>query len=530
MKKGIRFFCIILCIICLFCGCIAPTGGDRYSSGNYEITNWRLTDGTTIKGIDNISSKGIKVTFAKTETDVDGGLSAEVGNSIKDNPYVSFEFSSNSPLFIRVECVLLNASNATDTLNVSATILVQEEKTRYTSVLNVFGEEYQVLKSVEIYPSYGTDVGSGELCIHTVDISDTFASGSSIVTFNKENKPVIDEETGNNGNTGNNQGSNTGNNGGTSVQNPTYLWEKYNDYFPIGYAIGAENIDRYKGTLDKHFNSFTCENEMKLYVIAPNSSTQANYAPADNMLNYVRSQGKICRGHTLIWYNGAPDWLTSIRDKATLLRAIEEYVTRVVQHFGDKVYCWDVVNEVVGDDNQYRSTFYDVAGIDFIKTAFRAARKANPNIKLFYNDYNMDKPQKRAKVMEMLRELIRDGVPIDGVGMQAHYDLKYTTVAGVENAIRDFASLGLEVQITEFDIKNYGNTGEAAQAQLYGDLFALFRRYKDTVTGVTFWNVADDYSWLDGNMFSHFGTGKAYPTLFDERHNKKSAFDKVFNF
>ena len=123
---------------------------------------------------------------------------------------------------------------------------------------------------------------------------------------------------------------------GEIVENPTYLWEKYNTYFPIGYASGVGHIDRYKGTLDKHFNSFTCENEMKMYTIAPNSLTQDNFGPADNMLNYVISQGKRVRGHALVWYSGAPNWITSCRDKQTLLSYIEQYVTRVMQHFGDK--------------------------------------------------------------------------------------------------------------------------------------------------------------------------------------------------
>ena len=192
---------------------------------------------------------------------------------------------------------------------------------------------------------------------------------------------------------------------------------------------------------------------MKMYTIAPHSPTQDNFAPSDNMVDYAVSQGKRVRGHTLIWYNGAPSWIAGCRDKQTLLRFIGDYVTRVVKHYGNKVYSWDVVNEAIGDDNRYRSAFYDVAGIDYIETAFCVARAANPHIRLFYNDYNLDKPQKRAKVIEMLRELQRDGVPVDGVGMQGHYNLKDTRISDVENAIREFSALGLEVQITELDVK-----------------------------------------------------------------------------
>lgn len=520
MKRFIQIICVFLCSAILFCGCNFTLGGGNVSNG-YAVNNWQLSGGTTITGIENISTDGLKVSFTKEQGEQDGELTSQVGISIVKNHYVNLSLSATYPLCIQVACVLLNLNNATDELQLNGTILVQPTQSSYTLLINGFSDDHKILKQLTVCPSFGTESGSGQLSIHKAVVDETFTNNSSIIVMQKVEKAP--DDSGNNDNSGNNGG-------GEVIQNPTYLWEKYNQYFPIGYAIGAENIDKYKGTLDKHFNSFTCENEMKMYAIAPNSSTQENYAAADNMLNYVRSQGKICRGHALVWHVGAPQWITSITDKQTLLREIENYVTRVVKHFGDKVYCWDVCNEVIGDDNQYRPSFYSVAGIDYIKTAFRAARAANPNIKLFYNDYNMDKPQKRAKVMEMLRELIRDGVPIDGVGMQAHYDLKYTTVAGVEQAIKDFASLGLEVQITELDIKNYGNTGTAKQAQLYGDLFALFRRYQGTITGVTLWNVADDYSWLDGDQFSHFGTGKSYPTLFDVNHNKKDAFYKVFDF
>lgn len=521
MKKWIRIIAYFLCMICLFCACNFE-GGVKYPPLNsMSIRNWTMQGGDTITGITPIDSNpdALAIAFEKSQDEENGMLVAEIGLSVKENAYVNFMFSAATTLCVGVSCVLLNPSNATDTLTLEGTILTQTTDNAYTLILNNLQTEYTVLKSVSICPSYGTEAGNGVLYMKKAEVS-KYCDGTATVVALEAVTPPDDSSS----------SSLPEDSSGEIVENPTYLWEKYNTYFPIGYASGVGHIDRYKGTLDKHFNSFTCENEMKMYTIAPNSLTQDNFGPADNMLNYVISQGKRVRGHALVWYSGAPNWITSCRDKQTLLSYIEQYVTRVMQHFGDKVYCWDVVNEAVGDDNQYRSTFYDVAGIDFIKTAFRTARRVNPNIKLFYNDYNMDKPQKRAKVMEMLRELIADGVPIDGVGMQGHYDLKYTTVSGVEAAIRDFSSLGLEVQITELDIKNYGNSGATKQAQLYGDLFALFRRYANVITGVTLWNVADDYSWLDGDSFSHFGTGKAYPTLFDENHNKKQAFYNVFNF
>lgn len=342
------------------------------------------------------------------------------------------------------------------------------------------------------------------------------------------------------------------------------LYNKYNNHFKIGMTAGYERYNTYQ-SLEGHFNSFTTENEMKLYTIASNENTDFNYkdintydfSQADEMLTYMRSKGKKIRGHALIWHYEAPDWIKNCKDKATLLDMIDTYCYNVVKHFSDKfgdvIYAWDVVNEAVSDNftgvkveqsvkdvfqniddgcNEMRKDFWDVAGLDYITTAFKAARRADPNVKLYYNDYNIcTEKQKLRGVMNLVSQLIDAGAPIDGVGLQSHFkSTNSNLVTDAENAINYLYRLSevkqhpLDIQITELDVENRGNN-DSALATFYGDLFAMYRRNSDKISSVTFWGVADDYSWLDNGPYN-----MAYPFLFDKNKNKKPAFDSVFDF
>ena len=558
MKKLFAATSILLVFSILLVAC--SLGGVKSQSTDIAIKKFVASGSASVSR--NIASGKVIANFHKKAGGEDSVITAECGYLISTHEYLCLDLSADDYTTVLIGLSLFSSSDPRIKTTLYATAFLTQATMEYCVNLSPYKQSgYDVFESVSINLTFDREECSGRVYVEKCYLSEYLSDGNLLSGLSaSDDDSQSQSESWQSASSGisapdeSGQSSSQNQSSGSASQQASpsqsasqsvsqsasdssstpvqvdYMWQKYSEYFPIGYAIGADHIDRYKGNLDRHFNSFTCENEMKMYTIAPNSPTDDYFGQSDAMISYVRSQGKVVRGHALIWHQGAPGWITGIRDKNQLLSAIEQYVTRVVRHYGDKVYCWDVVNEAVGDDNRYRSTFYDVAGIDFIKTAFRAARNANPNIKLFYNDYNMDNPNKRAKVMEMLRELQRDGVPIDGVGMQAHYNLKDTYIGNVEAAIKDFASLGLEVQITELDVKNYGNADPQGQANLYGKLFELFRKYKGTITGVTFWNVADDYSWLDGNLFSYYGTGKAYPTLFDENHNKKSAFFKVFDF
>ena len=325
------------------------------------------------------------------------------------------------------------------------------------------------------------------------------------------------------------------------------LHKKYKDYFPIGVAFNNVLFDHYS-ELIPHYNSFTAEYEMKWKSLQP---TKGNYtfATANKIVEFAKSKNMLIRGHALVWYQEAPDWL--FKDdlgeaitKEELFSRMEHHITTVMNHFGDDIYCWDVVNEAITDDNTsniiYRQCdWYRTAGKDYIAEAFRIARAVNPNIKLFYNDYHLDKEPKRNRTLALLKELIDDGVPIDGIGMQGHYNLLDFKIEEFEKSLKAFIDLGLEVQITELDISIYPwgpetqrfttfpAVLEQAQADMYGQIFEVLRRHKDNVTGVTFWGAADDYTWLDNEPIRN---RKNWPLVFDEFHQPKKAFHSIINF
>jgi endo-1,4-beta-xylanase len=220
------------------------------------------------------------------------------------------------------------------------------------------------------------------------------------------------------------------------------------------------------------------------------------------------------------------------------------------------------VNEAILEDGSYRggnlpdgqnSRWYEILGESYIAEAFKSAHEADPDAKLFYNDFYNYIPAKQQGIYDMLKGLLDQGVPVHGVGLQAHFNIEPSTVttnqayhqhvANLEEAIELYSSLGLEVQVTELDMSLYipGVTYnpstfyttatftddlKAKQAARYREFFELFRKYSSVITGVTFWGIADDNTWL-----SEFSSGrKDFPLLFDVDHRPKPAFDAVMDF
>ncbi|NJN25292.1 MAG: endo-1,4-beta-xylanase [Cyclobacteriaceae bacterium] len=334
------------------------------------------------------------------------------------------------------------------------------------------------------------------------------------------------------------------------------LASKYKDYFRIGAAIGKSHLSDYDTVLLKaHFNSITAENDMKP---KPSLSKDGEYTfeAGDRIVDFAQTNDMVVRGHTLVWYNQTHGWF--YRDeqgayltKDAMLDRMQNYIHTVLDHYRGKVYCWDVVNEAVSNSEDtahlYRDNidWYKICGPDYIEMAFRYAHEADPEIKLFYNDYNLIDPVKRDKTYRVLKELLDKGTPIHGLGMQGHWTLEDVNKENLAQAIDLFASLGLEVQITELDISVYPFyhnlpqeelpkqviefTPELAQkqAEKYREVFEVLRDKKDKITTVTFWGVADDKSWLS----HYFVKGRTdYPLLFDQQFNPKPAFHAILDF
>ncbi|WP_083781124.1 endo-1,4-beta-xylanase [Chitinophaga pinensis] len=331
------------------------------------------------------------------------------------------------------------------------------------------------------------------------------------------------------------------------------LKDYYGAMFPIGVAVSSRALPGNEGQfIISQFNSVTPENDMKMGVIHPREH-EYDFKGADAIVDFaVRNRMKI-RGHTLCWHSQVAGWMFTDNkgdtvSKATLLQRLKEHITTVVTRYKGKIYAWDVVNEAISDRHGefYRnSAWLRICGPEFIEKAFEWAHAADPEAVLFYNDYNEIDPDKRTKIIQMIRALRKKGVPVQGVGLQGHWAINEPSGAQLEKTFADFAVLKIPLQITELDISVYPKEHEArarrandydtsftkekeiAQAAQYQVCFEIFRKYKALLTGVTFWNISDRHSWLDD--FPVRGR-KDYPLLFDRNFQPKKAFQAVVAF
>lgn len=338
-----------------------------------------------------------------------------------------------------------------------------------------------------------------------------------------------------------------------AARNARGLKDYYKNYFPIGVAVTDRDLqapDQATFILQQ-FNSLTPENQMKMGPIHPEEG-RYNWRASDSIVAFAQAHGLRVRGHNLCWHEQTPAWMFKdssggLVSKAVLLQRLKDHITTVVSRYKGKIYAWDVVNEAVDDDSTRllrNSLWYQICGEDFIIKAFEYAHAADPDAQLFYNDYNTERPQKRERVYKLLQQLVKAKVPINGVGLQAHWSIYEPSSRELEKAIERFSSLGLKIQFTELDISIYpweknrrdrrpaendALTPELEQKQQeqYKKVFAIFRRYKDVITGVTFWNISDRRTWLDNYPVPG---RKNYPLLFDKDLQPKKAYWEVVEF
>jgi endo-1,4-beta-xylanase len=320
----------------------------------------------------------------------------------------------------------------------------------------------------------------------------------------------------------------------------------YQEFFNIGAAVNLRTIESQQNLLVKHFNSITAENDMKFIEIQPVQG-QFTFEKADQLAAFAQKNGMKMRGHTLVWHNQTPDWVFQDVngeqvDRETLLQRMKEHINAIMKRYKGTIFCWDVVNEAVTDEGPelYRATkWLDIIGEDYIEKAFEFAHQADPDALLFYNDYNESNPQKREKIYKLVKSLVDKGVPIHGVGLQAHWNLVNPSLEDIRAAIERYASLGLKLHLTELDVSVFNHEDKRTdlteptpemlelQAERYHQVFHLLREYRASITSVTFWGAADDYSWLSD--FPVKGR-KNWPFLFDENHQPKDSFWKVVQF
>ncbi|MBT2488030.1 endo-1,4-beta-xylanase [Streptomyces sp. ISL-96] len=286
----------------------------------------------------------------------------------------------------------------------------------------------------------------------------------------------------------------------------------------FGTAVAANHLGEaaYASTLNTEFNSVTPENEMKWDALE-GTRNSFTFGSADQIVSHAQGRGMKVRGHTLVWHSQLPGWVGGLA--ATDLRsAMNNHITKVMQHYQGKIHSWDVVNEAFQDGSsgaRRSSPFQDKLGNGFIEEAFRTARAADSGAKLCYNDYNTDGVNAKSNaVYNMVKDFKQRGVPIDCVGFQSHFNSASPVPADYQQNLQRFADLGVDVQITELDIEGSGSTQAAAYSNVVRACLAVTR-----CTGITVWGVTDKYSWRSS------GT----PLLFDGNYNKKPAYDAVLS-
>lgn len=346
------------------------------------------------------------------------------------------------------------------------------------------------------------------------------------------------------------------------------LKDAYEDAFLIGGAIAPFVFDETDAAstaiVKTHFNAISPENVLKPGPINPERGV-FNFEPADRYVEFGEANDMFIVGHTLVWHNQTPDWFFFDENgepntKEAQIERLREHITTVAGRYAGRIDGWDVINELLTEDGEYRSSYWTdiVGGDDLVKLAFQYASEAAPGTELYYNEYNAWRPAKRDGIMRLVRLLQAEGIRIDGVGVQGHWGLQYPRSDYFLAAVDSFASLGMKVMITELDVdvlpvSSHGQLVAGAMnnpqfqyeefeafldpykeglpteierqlTERYAQLFALFYSRRDVIERVTFWGVHDGASWKNNSPVR----GRTnYPLLFDREREGKPALDAV---
>ncbi len=348
-----------------------------------------------------------------------------------------------------------------------------------------------------------------------------------------------------------------------AAANVPRLADVFKDQFKIGAAINATQIMERdpagNALVEAQYNTISPENILKWEVVHPKPG-QYDFTLADKFVAYGEAKRMFIVGHTLVWHSQTPSWVFQDSSGAALTRdalieRMRDHIHTVVGRYKGRINGWDVANEVLEEDGTMRkSSWLRIIGDDFVEVAFGFAREADPNVELYYNDYSLENPAKRAGAVALIKRLQAKGIPVKAIGMQAHFKMDWPSVGLEDSTIAMFAALGVKVNMTELDIDvlpqavrsngadvaTRGRNSAAmnpyvrglpadkqeALARRYREMFEVFLKHQDVIDRVTFWGVADGDSWL--NNWPVRGR-TAYPLLFDRSHEAKRAFDAVIS-
>jgi len=345
------------------------------------------------------------------------------------------------------------------------------------------------------------------------------------------------------------------------------LKDVYKNAFLIGTAVkSAITSGQDKATQDivvKQFNFITAENVMKAVMINLQPGVY-NWKPADDYVAFGEKNKMFIIGHTLVWHDQVPSWFfTNAEGKPNTKAEQLERLGSHIQAVAGRVNAWDVVNEVIDNDGSYRNTSWVNAvgnGDTLVKYAFQFAAQYAPNTELYYNDFNAWRPSKRDGAVRMMKMLQKEGIRIDGVGMQAHWGLNYPKTEHIEQAIDAYTACGVKVMIPELDIdvlpltkkgqiigqgmadkqfqleefktfldpyqESLPDSMQTVLADRYAELFSIFYKRRDKIARVTLWGLHDGMSWK--NDYPIPGRTN-YPLLWDRQRQPKPALNVVLN-
>ena len=323
------------------------------------------------------------------------------------------------------------------------------------------------------------------------------------------------------------------------------LKDIYKNDFLIGAAVSYELVsgrdEAVAALVAQQFNSLTAENAMKWASTHPREGVY-DFTQADAVADFAARHGMTLIGHTLVWHQQTPDWVFQGPDgkpasRELLLSRMEDHIKTVVGRYRGKVRGWDVVNEAVatkGTELLRDSPWRRIIGEDYVEQAYRFAAAADPNAELYYNDYGLENPAKRDKVVQLIRRLQAAGIKIHAVGTQGHWHLQTPPLEEIERTIETFAALGVKVNVTELDMSLFTKPQTdnrykdgvpeavlAKQAARYAAMFEIFRRHRDVIERVTFWGTTDRSSWLN---YMPIKDRSDHPLLFDRSGQPKPAF------
>jgi endo-1,4-beta-xylanase len=291
--------------------------------------------------------------------------------------------------------------------------------------------------------------------------------------------------------------------------------------FPSGFSTLSDSA-QFLSTATPEFNLVTAENCMKWDALEP-SQNNFNWTEADKLMNWAKANNYQVHGHTFVWHSQAPGWIQNLSASA-MESAMNNHIDKVMERYKGQILVWDVANEVFEENGSYRNSFwYRTMGKSFIEKAFIRARAADPSAKLIYNDYNLEYTgPKSDAAYNMLKDFKSRGIPVDGIGFQMHLDIQYAIdYDDFARNMQRFADLGLEIYVTEMDVRVSSNTNSSElekQASYYKNIIEKCMA-QPAVKAIQVWGFTDKYSWVPQTF-----PGRDNALIFDKSYNPKPAY------